>query len=114
MLEEITEDAVHGIKEKTGIEKWSIGLRRIVTTYCVAEAWKLSTTLPDKQEQVPFQKSGHVSSALRFCVTSFLIPFASEPSQYMEAAIMSWISKVSRGFRLETGGRIRAWILRII
>jgi hypothetical protein len=42
MLEEITEDVVHGIKEKTGIEKWSIGLRRIVTTYCVAEAWKLS------------------------------------------------------------------------
>jgi hypothetical protein len=69
---EITEDVVHGIKEKTGIEKWSNGLRRIATTYCVAEAWNLSTTLPDKQEQVPFQKSGHVSSAFRFCVTSFM------------------------------------------
>jgi hypothetical protein len=59
-LKEITERKIYGVEQGLGLDRWTVGWRRITTTICVGEAWERSTLPAEKQELVRrcFRKLG--------------------------------------------------------
>jgi hypothetical protein len=59
-LKEITERTIYGVEQGLGLDRWTVGWRRIITTTCVGEAWERSTLPAEKQELVRrcFRKLG--------------------------------------------------------